>query len=171
MSDGFKTPLDMEDQPEQQPAGEKAARKRLAVYLEIIPLALITGALLLRYIGNSYWIEVLLGGGLLAAVLYLLFSWYLFSTDDYKLWEVILSVISGLIFAAGIIGLLARMKGWRGGEWLLQAGLNGGIGLCALSCGLFLVNIRNERAAIFYRNLLARLMIFIAILLSMFMNS
>ncbi len=162
--------LDMEEQSEALEKSGRAANKKAGTYLEIVPLALITAALLLRYLGSEYWLEVLLGGGLLAAVLYLLFSWYLFSIEEYKIWEVVLSVVSGLVFAMGIAGLLARMKSWPGSDWLLEAGLNGGLVLCALSCGLFLFNLSNERAAIFYRNLLARLMIFIAILLSLFMN-
>ncbi len=143
-------------------------RKRLNFYLELIPLLFICCGFILKYFGFDYWMEVLGLGAILAALLYLFFAWYLFKVDEYKLPEVILSVLSGLVFLQGILGLLYSFFSWDGGFDLLSHGLYGGLWLSVLTMVVFLFHLKDERASKFYRKLLARLLVFTIILLTFY---
>lgn len=154
-------PLDYE---EKEPSGGRP-RSRKGALLELIPIGLIVIGLYLRNQGNEYGSQFLILGGVLASLFYLLFSWYMFKVEEYKKGEVGLSMIVGLIFPLGIFGLVCYYENWPYATQLINIALIGAGGLFVLCLGLFLYNFRDERASIFYRNILTRLLIFSALLI------
>ncbi|MEL6864352.1 MAG: hypothetical protein AAFP19_08035 [Bacteroidota bacterium] len=156
-----KLPLDMEERPPQ-----KSPLQERLLYLEIIPPVLIAIGLYFKYLGKSFWLDWVAFGGGLAVVIYLFFSWFLFKVDQYRWLELIFSILTGLTFTLGMVGLVLFALSVDNAFSLIELALNAVWPLSLLSIGLLLVNIRNERASRFYRRIIARLMVFAAILLT-----
>ena len=133
--------------------------------LELIPLSLIVIGFYLRNNDYESASQFIIIGWSFSAFLYLLFSWYMFKVQDYKTYEVILSILSGISFVCGIVGLIFIFEAWSGGESLLTVALYSGAALFVTSFILFVINVRESRTSEFYRNLLARLLIFCVIIL------
>lgn len=161
MSDPSKKPLDFDEvvTPEQE---TKSSRK--GSLLEFIPISLIIIGLYLKNQGKSGGSEMLIIGGGLASLFYLLFSWYMFKVEEYQKGEIVLSILAGLVFPIGILGLVAYYESWTYATELINAALIGAAVLFVLSLVLFIYNFRDERASVFYRNLLTRLLVFAALL-------
>jgi len=157
-----KKPLDFE---EVVPPGEEAKSKRKGSLLELIPITLIVIGLYLKNEGKSGGSELLILGGGLASLFYLLFSWYMFKVAEYKRNEVIVSILVGLIFPLGIIGLVGHYEAWQFAAPLINISLIGSAILFAGSLIFFIVNFKDERASVFYRNVLTRLLVFAALLI------
>ena len=154
------------DYEEQEGPGKKTGKQRIAFFLEIIPIALLATGVFLRKVNSEYWPMVIFAGGSLAALIYLFFSWYLFKVNEYRLFEVIVSVLTGLFFSLSFLGLFFRFLSWEGGKTMLMVGMYGGLGLFAICAFMFLFYLSDERASRFYQNILARLLVFTAILFS-----
>jgi hypothetical protein len=161
MSESGKKPLDFDEvvKPESE---SKSPRK--GSLLELIPIALIVIGLYLNNQGKPGASTMMILGGGLASLMYLLFSWYMFKVEEYKKSEIILSILAGMIFPAGILGLVSYYESWPYATELINVALIGAGVLFVISLILFIVNFRNERASIFYRNLLTRLLVFAALL-------
>jgi hypothetical protein len=157
----LSNPLDYEEKEisTERPRGRKSA------FLELIPMALIVIGLYLRNKGNDAGSDFLILGGALASLFYLLFSWYMFKVEEYKKGEVFLSILVGLIFPLGILGLVGYYESWAYSSLLVNIALMSAGGLFVLCLALFIYNFRDERASIFYRNILTRLLIFSALLI------
>lgn len=160
MAEFNKKPLDFEEVVE--PTETKNSTR--GSLLELIPISLIVMGLILKNRGIEGAYDMLAIAGGLASLIYLLFSWYMFKVDEYKRNEVILSILAGLIFPMGIVGLVFFYQSWAGATRLMYIALISAAVLFVLSLILFIINIKNERASVFYRNLLTRLLIFSALL-------
>jgi len=154
--------LDYDENAAQEQAAEKGRNQ--AYYLELLPIVIISIGLVLFYYKQDYWNEVIMLGGGLAVFFYLFLSWYLFGVGTYTKLELFFSILAGLLFSAGIIGIILHVQFWSNAPLFLQISFWGSI---ALFCGTmiaFIFHLSDQRASIFYRNLLARLLVFIAIL-------
>ena len=161
MSNPIKKPLDSEEVIKPEKGGRSSRKGSL---LELIPIALIVIGLYLKNQGNPIASTVLIIGGGLASLMYLLFSWYMFKVEEYQKNEIVLSILAGLTFPTGIIGLVSYYESWPFATQLINAALIGAGLLFVVSLILFIANFRNERASVFYRNLLTRLLVFAALL-------
>lgn len=156
-----KRPLDIDEVVPPQKEGKP---KRKGSLLELIPISLIVIGLYLRNEGKSGASEMMILGGSLASLFYLLFSWYMFKVAEYKKMEVIVSILVGLIFPIGILGLVCYYESWEYATQLINIALISA-GILFVGCLIFfIVNFRDERASIFYRNVLTRLLVFSALL-------
>ncbi len=158
------SPLDYEESVEQEIETLKSWTNYQGYYLELFPILVICLGLFLHFQGNSWWQETIIVGGGLAVFFYLFLSWYLFRVGTYRQMELLFSILAGLFFSMGIIGILLHLLIWRNASLFLGIGFGGSV---ILFCGTFIsfiFHLNDDRASIFYRNLLARLMIFIAIL-------
>ena len=166
MTDHNKTPLDYDEvvNKEKETATISPTQRRFQ-NLEVVPLILLAIGVTMRNNGLAYSTYMLFAGGFSSAILYGFFSWYMFSVDRYRPLEVILSILCGLIFPAGILGILARYESWQYGDQLMNFALYGGVALIAVSILLFIFNLKDKRASTFYRNLIARLLIFTVLIL------
>ncbi len=165
-----ESPLDAAELEDYYLANEVDRGDTIRFYLELVPIALLVLALVLKHFEQDYWLELMVVGGLLSAFIYLFFSWFMFKVKEYHRLELILSVVSGMIFPVGILGLIGQLKGWELANDLIDNGLYAALGLCFFSIALFLFNLQDERASKFYRNLLARLLIFSGMLLQLSNN-
>ncbi len=159
------SPLDIDEVV--APEKEKRKENQNGSLLELVPLSLIVIGFYLRNNDSEYASQFIIIGWSISAFLYLLFSWYMFSVKPYKRYEVVLSVMSGVAFVAGIFGLILVFESFSGGSELLNVALFLGAALFVISFILFVVNITKSRTSEFYRNLLARLLIFCVIILRM----
>ena len=148
---------------------EKESKKEFnrGSLLELIPLSLIVIGFYLRNNDIEFASQFIIIGWSISAFLYLLFSWYMFSVQPYKRYEVMLSVLSGISFVSGIFGLIFVFEAWAGGSELLTYALFSGACLFVISFIFFVLNITKSRTSEFYRNLLARLLIFCVIVIKM----
>jgi len=89
----------------------------------------------------------------------------MFRVQSYEGYEIVLSILAGISFVCGIIGLIFVFEDWYGGTELLNIALFSGAGLFVISFILFVINIQRSRSSDYYRNLLARLLIFCVIIL------
>jgi len=135
--------------------------------LELIPLSLIVIGFYMHNNDYEAASQFIIVGWSISAFLYLVFSWYMFSVQSYKRYEVVLSVLSGICFVAGIFGLIFVFESWNGGSELLNFALVIGACLFVISFISFVLNISRSKASEFYRNLLARLLIFCVIIIKM----
>ncbi len=160
-----REPLDIDETRKQKE--EKEPYSRVRFYLELVPLMLLGVGVLMQYQGSMYWKYPLIVGGGLAAIIYLLFSRFLFKAEKQKTYEVFLSIASGLVITTGILGLLFQEMFWDGGEEMIRYSLYGALLLIFATLISFIVYIKNQQAARFHRGLLARMLIFVAIVLSL----
>ncbi len=161
-------PLDYEDRIEDDLRSETYLFKN-APYVELFPIIMICLGIFLNYQGHIWWKEVLMTGGILATGIYFFFSWYLYNKGVYKKTELWISFLAGLLFPIGILGVWYKMMLWDGADQLLQVGIFGTVGLFGVSFLLFIFHLSDDRASVFYRNIIARLMIFAAILFRLFL--
>jgi len=158
-------PLDLE-----QVIGQRKEKDRLVnirFMLELIPIALLSLGIFMRYKQMLYWEYALLIGGILSAGVYLIFSRFLLKAEKQKTYEVVLSVASGIVIPLGILGVVFQTQYWDKAETMMLYSLYGCLGLVFMTILSFLYRIKNQKAARFHRSLLARLMIFSVILYSM----
>jgi len=144
---------------------DTSKHQKIAFYLELIPISVIALGLAFQYYNQTYWMETIIMGGALAAFIYCFFSWYLFKVEVYKPFEVILSIITGLLFPIGILGIVLKMKMYVFADQMITLALYGGLSICAVSLVFLAINLRNERTSNFYKGLLARVLILTVILL------
>lgn len=157
-------PLDFEEPPDEDLEELKSWTNRQAYYLELLPILVICVGLLLFYLGNAWWMETIILGGSLAVFFYLFLSWFLFRVGTYRKLELFFSTMAGFFFSIGIVGILLHLKFWRNAALFLNVGLWGSVAMLFGTFIGFVFHLSDGRASIFYRNLLARLMVFIAIL-------
>jgi hypothetical protein len=161
------TPLDMEEGDQEAPLLSSHRSNRLWFYLEWIPITLLSLGILLRYLGAEGWPYLVIGGGLATAVIYLLFSTTLLNTHRSSRLEVLLSTASGLLVAYGVLSLIGKYLDWANATQMILRSIYGGLGMIFVVAVAFLVNIHQPKSARFYRDLLARLFIFIAVVYSL----
>lgn len=155
------SPLDFDEVVEHQPEEPDSQRGSL---LEILAITLIVIGFILKNKDVEFASQFIIIGWSLSAFLYLIFSWYMFKVGPYAKYEMVLSISCGLAFVIGILGMLFVFEYWDGGAELMTIGLLTGAALFLMTIILFVININKARAAAFYRNLLARLLIFCVIL-------
>ncbi|MEM1322064.1 MAG: hypothetical protein AAGG75_17520 [Bacteroidota bacterium] len=137
--------------------------RRLAFYLEWIPILLIGLGIYLKsthVTGGGIFIVI---GGLVSGLIYLCFSWFLFKVEEYVFIEVLLSILTGLVFATLVVGIVYKMQMWNNANEMIYLSMMSGLGLCFVSFVLYVFQITNARASRFYRKLLSRLLIFVVI--------
>lgn len=156
------TPLDIDEVVVSKKETKEVNRGSL---LELIPLSLIVIGFYLRNNDYESASQFIIVGWSISAFLYLLFSWYMFTIQPYKRYEIVLSVLAGIAFVFGIFGLIFTFESWSGGPEMLNVALLLGVVLFATSFILFVINIRKSRTSEFYRNILARLLIFCVIII------
>ncbi len=162
MPDQSNSPLDIDEVVSRRSEKPDSIRGSL---LELLAIGLIVTGFILKNKDAEIASQFIIIGWSLSALLYLMFSWLMFRVKDYQKYEVILSVLCGLTFVIGILGMLFVVEYWEGGPELMTVGLYSGAVLFVITIILFIINIRQNRAAAFYRNLLARLLIFCVILI------
>jgi len=164
------TLLDNDPIQHRQEAKQQEHNRNLAYFLEFVPLVIIVISLLLRSSEKDFWLWVFTGGGLLATVIYVYFSVYFFQKKGYGWRELTLALLASSILPLGLLGIIGQDQNWNGSFLLLWYVLRGGIGLCFLSLILFVFHFRDENGSRFYRKLLARLLVFLTILLQIVPN-
>lgn len=165
MTEKNQDPLDLQEVVSSEKEIPTTPLQRFLQNLEIVPLIILAIGLWMKYQDMGYSSELLIIGGTTSAVLYIAFSWLMFRVGKYKTLEVILSILCGLAFGLGIIAIIFRLESWEQSEDILNIGIQGMVGLLFVSIGLFAFNIKDKRASIFYRNVIARLLIFTVLLL------
>ncbi len=155
------------EEPEEELILPPNRRRRIWFYLEWIPISLLTIGLVLRRQGSELWPYFLIGGGIATGVIFLFFSTILLNPKKGSRLEMVLSIVSGLLVALGIGALIAKFLYWEMAPQLILASIYAGLGLIFLVAFAFLINIRKPDSARFYRGLLARLFIFIALVYSL----
>lgn len=142
-------------------------RNRIWFYMEFIPITLLALGVLLRHQGNDLWTYLVIGGGITTAIIYLLFSTVLLQAQKNSPLEMGLSFASGLLLSLGVASLFAKYLFWDSAELLIRAALYSGLGMVLIVSLFLLLHIRQPKSTRFYRDLLARLFIFIALILSL----
>lgn len=161
-----QSPLDLDEWQEEKPVKEEIFAK--SYLLELFPLLIIGVSIGMRYFKVGPWREVLIGGGVIAALVYLFFSWYILQVKKMKSLEFVLSILSGLIFPVGIAGIYLQYKSWDHANELLYLTLGTSGSLLIVSFVLLFFNASDEIKGTFYRNLIGRLLILIAILIRIY---
>jgi hypothetical protein len=161
------TPLDMEEGDQEAPLISTHRRNRLWFYMEWIPITLLSLGILLRYRGSEWWPLLVIGGGVATAIIYLLFSTILLHPQRSSRLEMFLSLASGLLVAYGVLSLIGKYLEWANATQMILRSIYGGLVMVFVVAIAFLFNIRQPNAARFYRDLLARLFIFIALVYSL----
>lgn len=157
----------MEDKEAENAILNPTHRSRLWFYLEWIPISLLSIGILLRHQGNELWQYLIVGGGIATAVIYLLFSTVLLNARRNNKLEMLLSITSGLLVAFGVGSLIANHLNWAGATKMILISIYAGLGMIFIVAIAFIFQIRNPQSSRFYRDLLARLFIFIALIYSL----
>jgi hypothetical protein len=165
MPENNQDPLDFEEVISPEKEIPTTPLQRFLQNLEIIPLIILSIGLGMKYKEMTFSSEALIIGGTTSAILYMAFSWVMFRVRKYQSLEVILSILCGLAFGVGILAILFRLESWEMSEEMLSIGIKGMVGLLLVSIGLFAFNLEDKRASLFYRNVIARLLIFTVLLL------
>lgn len=169
MREEEKIPLDFDEVIDtEKVVAEQKSRKRLAFFLELIPLTILLIAFGLKYFEMSSWWWFFSVGAVMACLNYLLISWFFFKPRDFDPLELGVTVAFAICFALGIGSILLQRYSWISGSQLYSISLSGTCMLLFFSGLMLLINIRNEKSSRFYRLTLARLMILLAILLRVF---
>jgi len=168
MSEENHLPLDFEEVVDpKKTAAEKKVRKRLAFFLELIPLSILLVAFVLKYFDTPIWWWFFSVGAVMACLNYLFLSWFFFKPKDYHTIELGITLAFAACFGLGVLSILLRTYSWYGGIRLYSIALGGTCFLFLISGIMLLMNIREDKRSRFYRVSLARLMILLAILLRM----
>ncbi len=160
-------PLDSEEVLKED---HEALRNPYSSLIELLPISLIALAVLFRYLDIHWWPYFLITGGGLAAISYLFLSWYMFKVQRYVLFEVILSVLFGGVFAIGVTGIVFKIQSWEDADQLIRLAVYAGSSMTICAFILFIFHFRDDRASIFYRSLLSRLLVVTAILLRVYVE-
>jgi len=137
--------------------------RTLGNYLELAPILILCGGMLMQTQGIPNWKPVILFGGGVAVVIYTIFSYYMFQLEKYTTIEFTLGLFSAVLFPLGISGIVFPEYSQMGDT--LAYGIYGSAILLGIGMILFIYNITDPRASVFYRSLIARVMVFGAILL------
>lgn len=164
MSDKNQTPLDYEEVVTPKDVTTLTPMQKRLQTLEFFPLLILAIGMWMTNTGKDNADTFLNIGGLSSAFLYLFFSWYMFRVGKYRPLELVLSILCGLVFPIGIFGALFEQVSWPYGRELLQFGTYGGVLLLFVSIVLFAFHLKDKRASLFYRNIIARLLIFTVLL-------
>ena len=152
------------DDPVEQESLPSSRLDRVWFYLEWIPISLIALGVLLRQQGSDLWQYALVGGGVAAIGIYLLFSTSLLRAQRSSRLEMTLSVVSGLLLSVGIASLVGQFYGWALADQGVRFTILGGFAMVLIVGLSFLLQIKNTQSSRFYRNLLARLLVFVALM-------
>jgi len=155
------------EEREAEPILSPARRSRIWFYLEWIPISLLTIGIFLRNQGSALWPYFIIGGGIATGVIFLLFSTVLLNAEKSSRLEMVLSIGSGLLIALGVGSLFAKYYYWGMATSMILASIYGGLGMIFLVAIAFVFKIRRPKSARFYRGLLARLFIFVALIYSL----
>ena len=168
MSEEENTPLDYNEVlPDSENEPQNPVNKKLAFYLELIPLAILILAYCLKYLGYASWWAIFSIGAVMACLNYLVISWFFFK-PDYNSWlEKLVTVAFAFFFALGIGSIFLRKNNWEKADELSHLALSGTGFLFVFSGLMLLWNFRNEQVSRFYRLTLARLLILLVILLKL----
>jgi len=167
MEEHHQTPLDFEEvETKSSPIREEYRNIRLLA--EMLPVFIIAIGLWMKNNGWDQWKMTLTIGGFLASITYLLISLYLYKIRKYQGWEILLSILCGVLFPIGFIGVVFKVREIPFGGEIMTGALASAAVLFILSMVLFVLNLRDARAGVFYRNILARLLIFSTILLILY---
>jgi glucan phosphoethanolaminetransferase (alkaline phosphatase superfamily) len=157
----------MEEGDPEAPLWSSHRNNRLWFYLEFIPITLLSLGIFMRHRGSEWWPYLVIGGGLATALIYLLFSTTLLNARRSSSLEMFLSLASGLLVAYGVLSLIGKYLDWANAAQMVLRSIYGGLGMVFVVAIAFLFNIRQAKSARFYRDLLARLFIFIALVYSL----
>ncbi len=167
MAKEYKTPLDIEEVVDREVVQNDEMMRQLFL-LEMIPIAIIGLGIALKYFGKPFWIYAFVLGGIAASVLYVYFSYYMFTVKKYNKLEILLAVLCAIYFPLGVASVVWSSMSLANAQDIVKTALYVGIGFSFVSMFLFVLHIRNERASSFYRGLLARILILTAILLQFY---
>ncbi len=159
-------PLDFEER-ERKPGEEsptRARNKKLTFYLDIIPLTLLALGIGLQYLGQMNWRLIFALGAILACVIYLSSSLLLLWRKRYGTLESVISALSVLFFMVAAYVIYLQFFNLEQ-TYFLRSGLKWyGMAVMAVASIGFVFRMRDHYFSEFYRRLLTRLLILIAIL-------
>jgi len=137
--------------------------RKLGQFLEVAPILILSTGMLMQIQGLPYWRPVILIGGGISVSIYTIFSYFMFRLERYTTVEFTLGLFSAILFPIGVSGLL--FPEIAANFDFMTYCIYGCATLFSVSLMLFIVNITDARASIFYRSLIARVMVVGAILL------
>ena len=159
-------PLDFEE-PERLPGVESPTRtrnKKLTFYLDIIPITLLALGIGLQYLDQPNWRLVFALGAILACVIYLSSSLLLLWRKRYGTLESVISGMSILFFIVATYVIYLQFFNLEL-TYQLRSGLKWfGMGVLGIASIGFVFRMRDHYFSDFYRRLLTRLLIIVAIL-------
>lgn len=160
----MQQPLDY--QPRQTALYQKADHfQSIGQYLEVIPIVILIIGMVLHHYGIPSWRPVILFGGSIAVMIYVVFCYLMYHLGRYNTTEFGLALLTALLFPLGISEILFP-------EW---AGLANFMMYCLLACSglfvvatiLFVLHLTDARASTFYRSMMARVMVIGVILVKL----
>ncbi len=137
--------------------------RKIGQLLEVAPILILSAGMLMQTQGQPYWRSVILLGGGISVLIYTIFSYFMFQLERYTTVEFTLGLFSAVLFPIGVSGLLFPEIA-ENFEFMTYC-IYGCIALFSVSILLFIANITDARASVFYRSLIARVMVVGAILL------
>ncbi len=136
--------------------------RRIGQFLEVAPILILSAGMLMQVQGLPYWRPVILLGGGISVAIYAIFSYFMFQLEKYTTVEFTLSLFSAVLFPLGVSGLLFPEL-TEHFDFLTYCFYGCGA-LFSVSLLLFIANMTDDRASLFYRSLIARVMVVGAIL-------
>ena len=137
--------------------------RKTGQFLEAAPIIILSIGMLMQTQELPYWRSVILLGGGISVAIYTIFSYFMFQLERYTTVEFTLGLFSAALFPVGISGILFPEIAERFD--FMTICIYGCLALFGTSLLLFIFNITDDRASIFYRSLIARVMVVGAILL------
>ncbi len=137
--------------------------RKIGQFLEVAPILILSVGMLMQTQGLPYWRSVILLGGGISVAIYTIFSYFMFQLERYTTIEFTLGLFSAILFPIGVSGLLFPEIA-KNFDFMTYC-LYGCGALFSVSLLLFMANITDARASVFYRSLIARVMVVGAILL------
>jgi len=137
--------------------------RKIGQFLEVAPILILSVGMLMQTQGLPYWRSVILLGGGISVAIYTVFSYFMFQLERYTTVEFTLGLFSAILFPIGVSGLLFPEIA-ENFDFMTYC-IYGCAALFSVSLLLFIANITDARASIFYRSLIARVMVVGAILL------
>jgi len=137
--------------------------RKIGQFLEVAPILILCFGMLMQTQGLPYWRSVILLGGGISVAIYTIFSYFMFQLERYTTVEFTLGLFSAFLFPLGVSGLLFPEIA-ENFDFMTYC-IYGCGALFSVSLVLFISNITDDRASVFYRSLIARVMVFGAILL------
>jgi hypothetical protein len=137
--------------------------RKMGQFLEAAPIIILSIGMLMQTQELPYWRSVILLGGGISVAIYTIFSYFMFQLERYTTVEFTLGLFSAILFPIGVSGILFPEIA-KNFDFMTYC-VYGCLTLFATSILLFIFNITDDRASIFYRSLIARVMVVGAILL------